>query len=108
MGSSQPENGRGSLCVPVLIKDHYAKPFSDVLNWSTFSVDVAVKDISNLKTIMISIPQKLCLKMQRIGIQARRHFEVNFPLKRYDVFHLIFHSIWFRRLHIQVHDINET
>ncbi|KAL2509157.1 putative glycosyltransferase [Forsythia ovata] len=62
-------------CVPVLIKDNYAKPFGDVLNWSTFSVDVAVKDIPNLKTILMSIPQRQYLKMQRIGIQARRHFE---------------------------------
>ncbi|KAL2487285.1 putative glycosyltransferase [Abeliophyllum distichum] len=95
-------------CVPVLIKDHYAKPFGDVLNWSTFSVDVAVKDIPNLKKILMSIPQRQYLKMQRIGIQARRHFEVNFPPKRYDVFHMIFHSIWLRRLNILIRDINET
>lgn len=94
-------------CVPVLLKDHYAKPFSDVLDWSTFSVDVAVKDIPNLKKILTAIPQEQYIKMQRAGILVRRHFEVNIPPKRYDVFHMILHSIWLRRLNIQVRDINE-
>ncbi|XP_019187801.1 PREDICTED: probable glycosyltransferase At5g03795 isoform X2 [Ipomoea nil] len=91
-------------CVPVLIKDHYAKPFADVLNWDTFAVDIPVKEIPNLKKILLSIPQRKYIRMQRRGIQVRKHFEVNFPPKRYDVFHMILHSIWLRRLNIQVHD----
>ncbi|CAL5444602.1 unnamed protein product [Camellia sinensis] len=42
-------------CVPVLMKDHYVAPFSDVLNWKSFSVEVSVKDIPNLKTILMGI-----------------------------------------------------
>ncbi|KAL2323157.1 hypothetical protein Fmac_027536 [Flemingia macrophylla] len=42
-------------CVPVLISDHYVPPFSDVLNWKTFSVELSVKDIPRLKDILISI-----------------------------------------------------
>ncbi|CAK9146685.1 unnamed protein product, partial [Ilex paraguariensis] len=91
-------------CVPVLIKDNYVTPFSDVLNWKTFSVIIPVKDIPNLKKILMGIPQKQYIKMQRRGMQVRRHFEVNSPPKRFDVFHMILHSIWLRRLNIRVHD----
>ncbi|XP_059296285.1 probable glycosyltransferase At5g03795 isoform X2 [Lycium ferocissimum] len=91
-------------CVPVLLKDHYVAPFSDVLNWGSFAVEMTSSDIPNLKKILMAIPQKKYNKMQRRGKTVRRHFEVNFPPKRYDVFHMILHSIWLRRLNIQVHD----
>ncbi|XP_073147400.1 probable glycosyltransferase At5g03795 [Henckelia pumila] len=91
-------------CVPVLIKDSYVIPFSDVLNWETFAVIVPVKDIPNLKEILMSISSRKYVEMQRRGIQMRRHFEVNSPPKRYDVFHMILHSIWLRRLNVRFHD----
>ncbi|KAF5950430.1 hypothetical protein HYC85_012423 [Camellia sinensis] len=89
-------------CVPVLMKDHYVAPFSDVLNWKSFSVEVSVKDIPNLKTILMGISQR-----QR-GLQVRRHFEVNLPLKMFDVFHMILHLIWLRRLNVRVRDFEES
>nr|XP_016434663.1 PREDICTED: probable glycosyltransferase At5g03795 [Nicotiana tabacum] len=91
-------------CVPVLLKDHYVAPFSDVLNWKSFAVEMTSNDIPNLKKILMAISQKQYIKMQKRGLQVRRHFEVNFPPKRYDVFHMILHSIWLRRLNIQVRD----
>ncbi|XP_059668130.1 probable glycosyltransferase At5g03795 [Cornus florida] len=95
-------------CVPVLIKDHYAIPFSDVLDWKTFSVEVPVKEIPNLKKILMGISQKQYIRMQRRGLQVRRHFEVNMPPKRFDVFHMILHSIWLRRLNVQIYDVEES
>ncbi|KAG5583042.1 hypothetical protein H5410_053669 [Solanum commersonii] len=95
-------------CVPVLIKDNYVTPFSDVLDWDTFVVTIHVKDIPNLKKILMDIPQDKYLVMQKRGIQMRRHFEVNSPPKRYDVFHMILHSIWLRRLNFWVHDVDES
>lgn len=95
-------------CVPVLIKDHYAAPFNDILDWSTFSVNIPVKDIPNLKKILLGISQQRYLKMQQRGVQVRRHFEVNFPAKRYDVFHMILHSIWLRRLNVLIGDVDES
>jgi len=91
-------------CVPVLISDHYVSPFSDVLNWKSFSVEVSIKDIPNLKKILMSISSRQYIRMQRRVRQVRRHFEVNSPPKRFDVFHMILHSIWLRRLNFRLHD----
>ncbi|XP_047334176.1 probable glycosyltransferase At5g03795 [Impatiens glandulifera] len=89
-------------CVPVLIKDHYAKPFADVLTWEEFSIEIPVEKIPNLKEILTAISEEEYLKLQNNGLQVRKHFEVNFPPKRFDVFHMILHSIWLRRLNIRV------
>lgn len=91
-------------CVPVLISDHYVPPFSDVLNWKSFSVEVSVKDIPNLKKILMSISSRQYIRMQRRVGQVRRHFELHSPPKRFDVFHMILHSIWLRRLNFRLHD----
>ncbi|XP_019431437.1 PREDICTED: probable glycosyltransferase At5g03795 [Lupinus angustifolius] len=91
-------------CVPVLISDHYVPPFSDVLKWKSFSVEVSVNDIPNLKEILTRISPRQYIRMQRRIGQIRRHFEVNSPPKRFDVFHMILHSIWLRRLNFRIID----
>ncbi|OMO75599.1 Exostosin-like protein [Corchorus capsularis] len=93
-------------CVPVLISDNYVPPFSDVLNWNAFSVQIAVKDIPNIKKILMGISQRQYLRMQMRVKQVQRHFVVNATPKRYDVFHMINHSIWLRRLNIHVQDFD--
>lgn len=91
-------------CVPVLISDHYVPPFSDVLNWKSFSVEVPVKDIPDLKKILMGISQRQYIRMQRRVVQVRRHFEIQSPPKRFDVFHMVLHSVWLRRLNVKVHN----
>lgn len=91
-------------CIPVLISDGYVPPFSDVLNWKSFSVQVAVKDIPNIKKILTSISQTQYIRMHRRLKQVQRHFVINGPPKRFDLFHMIMHSIWLRRLNIQIKD----
>ncbi|KAI4349054.1 hypothetical protein L6164_009700 [Bauhinia variegata] len=91
-------------CVPVLISDHYVPPFSDVLNWKAFSVEVSVEDIPNLKKILTGISPRQFIRMQRRVRQIRRHFEVHSPPKRFDVFHMILHSVWLRRLNVRIHE----
>ncbi|KAG4959593.1 hypothetical protein AAZX31_13G131600 [Glycine max] len=91
-------------CVPVLISDHYVPPFSDVLNWKMFSVEVSMKEIPNLKDILMNISPRKYIRMQKRVRQIRRHFEVHSPPKRYDVFHMILHSVWLRRLNFRVLD----
>ncbi|TYH10627.1 hypothetical protein ES288_A07G192200v1 [Gossypium darwinii] len=95
-------------CVPVLISDSYVPPFSDVLNWKSFSIQVAVKDIPNIKEILMGVSQRQYLRMQRRVKQVQRHFVVNATPKRYDVFHMINHSIWLRRLNIHIRDFHQS
>ncbi|XP_028088202.1 probable glycosyltransferase At3g07620 [Camellia sinensis] len=90
-------------CVPVLISQHYVLPFSDVLDWNSFSVEVSVSDIPNLKKILLGIPEDRYLRLREGVKQVQRHFLVNDPPKRYDVFHMIIHSIWLRRLNVLVY-----
>lgn len=102
MASARVVEAIYSGCVPVLISEHYVPPFSDVLNWKSFSVEVSVKDIPNLKEILKSISPRQYIRMQRRVKQIRKHFEVHSPPKRFDVFHMILHSVWLKRLNFQV------
>ncbi|XP_022767199.1 probable glycosyltransferase At5g03795 [Durio zibethinus] len=91
-------------CVPVLISKSYVPPFSDVLRWKSFSVLVSVDDIPRLKEILTKISPRQYIRMQRRVRQVRRHFEFNSPPKRFDVFHMILHSVWLRRLNVRISD----
>ncbi|KAI3889224.1 hypothetical protein MKX03_006456 [Papaver bracteatum] len=90
-------------CVPVLISDHYVPPFSEVLNWNSFSVQISVSDIPNIKKILMGISQSQYIRMQRRVKQVQKHFVVNNDSpNRFDVFHMTLHSIWLRRLNFRV------
>ncbi|XP_040381782.1 probable glycosyltransferase At5g03795 [Oryza brachyantha] len=90
-------------CVPVVIGDDYALPFADVLNWPAFSVRVAVGDIPRLKEILAAVSPRQYIRMQRRVRAVRRHFMVSDGApRRFDVFHMILHSVWLRRLNVRV------
>ena len=86
-------------CVPVIIADNFVLPFSEVLDWSAFSVVVPEKDIPRLKEILLEIPMRRYLKMQSNVKMVQKHFLWSPKPRRYDVFHMILHSIWFNLLH---------
>jgi hypothetical protein len=85
-------------CVPVIIADNFVLPLSDVLDWSAFSVVVAEKDIPRLKEILLSIPMRKYVAMQNNVKMVQKHFLWNPKPTRYDLFHMILHSIWFNKL----------
>ncbi|XP_010493042.1 PREDICTED: probable glycosyltransferase At3g07620 [Camelina sativa] len=85
-------------CVPVIISDNFVPPFFEVLDWSAFSVIVAEKDIPRLKYILSSIPEERYVKMQMAVRKAQRHFLWHAKPQRYDLFHMVLHSIWYNRV----------
>ncbi|XP_059657181.1 probable glycosyltransferase At5g03795 isoform X2 [Cornus florida] len=60
-------------CVPVILSDNFVPPFFEVLNWESFAVFVLEKDIPNLKSILLSIPDKRYLEMQRRVKKSNRY-----------------------------------
>ncbi|KAK7251776.1 hypothetical protein RIF29_35287 [Crotalaria pallida] len=85
-------------CVPVIIADNFVLPFSEILDWSAFSVVVAEKDIPKLKDILLSIPVRKYRTMQNNVKMVQKHFLWNPRPIKYDLFHMILHSIWFNKL----------
>ncbi|KAL8120216.1 putative glycosyltransferase At3g07620 [Apium graveolens] len=85
-------------CVPVIISDNYVPPFLEVLKWETFSVFVLEKDIPNLRSILLSISEEKYLAMQHRIKMVQQHFLWHKQPVRYDLFHMILHSVWYNRL----------
>ncbi|GMH23820.1 hypothetical protein Nepgr_025663 [Nepenthes gracilis] len=85
-------------CVPVIVSDNYVPPFFQILNWEAFSVFILEKDIPNLRNILLSIPEERYLEMQQRVKMAQRHFFWHKIPEKYDLFHMILHSIWFSRV----------
>ncbi|PHT83447.1 hypothetical protein T459_11890 [Capsicum annuum] len=88
----------GNMHSPLLSLINFALPFSEVLNWSAFSVVVSEKDIPRLKDILSSIPLRRYQAMQNNVKMVQKHFLWNSTPTRYDLFQMILHSIWFSRL----------
>ncbi|XP_016483828.2 putative glycosyltransferase At3g07620 [Nicotiana tabacum] len=85
-------------CVPVIISDNFVPPLFEVLNWDAFSLIIAEKDIPNLKTILLAIPEKKYLDMQLAVRKVQRHFLWHAKPAKYDLFHMTLHSIWYNRV----------
>ncbi|CAL5046330.1 unnamed protein product [Urochloa decumbens] len=89
-------------CVPVIVSDGYALPFADVLRWEAFSVAVPVADIPRLREVLEGITAAEVERMMQGVRLVKRHFTVHQPPERLDVFHMILHSVWLRRLNFRL------
>ncbi|KAK6162062.1 hypothetical protein DH2020_001903 [Rehmannia glutinosa] len=88
-------------CIPVILSDHYVLPFSDVLRWDVFSIQVDISEIPRLKEILLAVSEDKYMRLKE-GLRAvRRHFVLNQPVERFDMFHMILHSVWLRRLNLR-------
>ncbi|KAJ0248539.1 Exostosin family protein [Hirschfeldia incana] len=85
-------------CVPVIISDNFVPPFFEVLNWESFALFVAEKDIPNLKKILMSVSERRYRQMQMRVKRVQKHFLWHVRPEKYDMFHMILHSVWFNRV----------
>lgn len=85
-------------CVPVIIADGFVLPMEEVLDWGRFSVVVEEKDIPRLKEILLAISPRRYVSLHRNVQRLQRHFLWHPKPVKYDLFHMILHSIWFNRL----------
>ncbi|KAG6414567.1 hypothetical protein SASPL_121939 [Salvia splendens] len=85
-------------CIPVIVSDNFVPPFFNILNWEAFAVFVLERDIPNLKNILVSITETRYAVMQHRVRQVRKHFIWHNAPKRYDIFHMILHSVWYNRV----------
>ncbi|KAI7739849.1 hypothetical protein M8C21_020582 [Ambrosia artemisiifolia] len=85
-------------CVPVIISDNFVPPFFEILNWESFAVFVQEKDIPNLKNILLAISNRRYMVMQHRVKKVQQHFLWHNKPVKYDIFHMILHSIWYNRV----------
>lgn len=85
-------------CVPVIISDEYVPPLFEVLNWESFAVFISEKDIPNLKKILLSISMEKYIQMHKCLKQVQKHFLWHIVPVKYDLFHMILHSLWYNRV----------
>ncbi|KAI9128860.1 hypothetical protein K1719_000343 [Acacia pycnantha] len=85
-------------CVPVIISDNYVPPFFEVLKWEEFAVFVQEKDIPQLRYILLSVTEEKYQALQLGVKKVQKHFQWHTSPVKYDLFHMILHSVWYNRV----------
>ncbi|XP_020574954.1 probable glycosyltransferase At5g25310 isoform X2 [Phalaenopsis equestris] len=86
-------------CVPVILADNYVPPFFEILKWEKFSVVVPEKDVPRLKEILVAITMSEYRELQMGVKRVQRHFLWRNKPVKYDLFHMMLHSIWLSRVY---------
>ncbi|GMI85475.1 hypothetical protein HRI_002216800 [Hibiscus trionum] len=89
-------------CVPIILANHYDLPFTDILNWKSFSVIVNHVDIPVLKKILQGISNEEYTMLQSNVLRVRKHFQWNVPPLDFDAFHMSMYELWKRRSVVRV------
>ncbi|KAK9986833.1 hypothetical protein SO802_031784 [Lithocarpus litseifolius] len=90
-------------CVPVIIANYYDLPFADILNWKSFSINVATLDIPLLKKILKRFSFEEYLMLQRNALKVRKHFQWHLSSVDYDAFYMVMYELWLRRSSVRLH-----
>ncbi|KAK4432998.1 putative glycosyltransferase [Sesamum alatum] len=85
-------------CIPVIISDNYVPPFFEVFNWESFALFILEDDIPNLRNILLSVPEDRYMLMQSRLKIVQQYFLWNKIPEKYDLFHMILHSVWYNRV----------
>lgn len=85
-------------CVPVIISDNFVPAFFEILDWESFAIFIREKDIPDLKSILLSISKERYLQMHQRVKEVQQHFLWHVKPVKYDIFHMILHSIWYTRV----------
>lgn len=89
-------------CVPVIIANHYDLPFTDILNWKSFSIVVATLDIPLLKKILKGLSSDEYLLLKSNVLKVQKHFQWHLLPVDYDAFYMVMYELWLRRSSIRV------
>ena len=89
-------------CVPVIISNYYDLPFSDILNWKSFSIIVTTVDIPLLKEILKAISADEYLRLQSNVLKVRKHFQWHLSPSDYDAFYMVLYELWLRRSPLRI------
>ncbi|XP_058785181.1 probable glycosyltransferase At5g03795 isoform X2 [Vicia villosa] len=85
-------------CVPVIISDNFIPPLFEVLNWESFAVFIKEKHIAYLRDVLVSISEERYLEMHKRVKMVQEHFLWHHEPVKYDLFHMLLHSIWYNRV----------
>lgn len=85
-------------CVPVIVSGNYVPPFFEVLKWEEFALFVEEKDIPHLRNILLSVTEEKYQKLQLGVKKVQKHFQWHKSPVKYDLFHMILHSVWYTRV----------
>ncbi|PON44209.1 Exostosin-like [Parasponia andersonii] len=92
-------------CVPVIISNYYDLPFTDIVNWKSFSVIVPTLDIPLLKEILKKISSDEYLGLQSNVLKVRKHFQWHHKPIDYDAFYMVMYELWLRRSFLRIKSI---
>lgn len=86
----------------MIIANYYDLPFADILNWKSFSINVATSDIPLLKKILKRFSFEEYLILQRNALKARKHFQWHLSPVDYDAFYMVMYELWLRRSSVRL------